>query len=115
MVCHSGALVGFSALEQRAIDYKMLAELSEDLGEAMVKNEFRQILHPNAVLPLKIDGVNVPMQKRVTLLLTWGRRVPASALPTLGSMPQAHASVRQDYQGKVEQGCRKVVPTTQSH
>ena len=33
-----------------------------------MKNEFRQILHPNAVLPLKIDGVNVPMQKRVTLL-----------------------------------------------
>lgn len=28
---------------------------------------------------------------------------------------QDHASVRQDYQGKVEQGCRKVVPTTQSH
>ncbi len=34
----------------------------------VVKNEFRQILHPNAVLPLKIDGNNVPMQKRVTLL-----------------------------------------------
>ena len=34
----------------------------------MVKNEFRQILHPNAVLPLKIGGANVPMQKRVTLL-----------------------------------------------
>lgn len=34
----------------------------------MVKNEFRQILHPNAVLPLKINGVNVPIQKRVTLL-----------------------------------------------
>ena len=34
----------------------------------MVKNEFRQILHPNAVLPLKVGGVNVPMQKRVTLL-----------------------------------------------
>ncbi len=34
----------------------------------VVKNEFRQILHPNAVLPLKIDGTNVPMQKRVTLL-----------------------------------------------
>ena len=33
----------------------------------IVKNEFRQILHPNAVLPLKIDGVNVPNQKRVTL------------------------------------------------
>ena len=34
----------------------------------VIKNEFRQILHPNAVLPLKIDGVNVPHQKRVTLL-----------------------------------------------
>lgn len=33
----------------------------------VVRNEFRQILHPNAVLPLKIDGVNVPNQKRVTL------------------------------------------------
>lgn len=33
----------------------------------IVKNEFRQILHPNAVLPLKIDGVNVPNRKRVTL------------------------------------------------
>lgn len=34
----------------------------------VVKNEFRQILHPNAVLPLKLDGINVPQQKRVTLL-----------------------------------------------
>lgn len=34
----------------------------------VVRNEFRQILHPNAVLPLKVDGVNVPNQKRVTLL-----------------------------------------------
>ena len=34
----------------------------------VVKNEFRQILHPNAVLPLRIDDVNVPNQKRVTLL-----------------------------------------------
>ncbi len=33
-----------------------------------VRNEFRQILHPNAVLPLKIDGANVPSAKRVTLL-----------------------------------------------
>ena len=33
----------------------------------IIKNEFQQILHPNAVLPLKIDGVNVPNQKRVTL------------------------------------------------
>lgn len=34
----------------------------------IIKNEFRQMLHPNAVLPLKIDGVNVPSSKRVTLL-----------------------------------------------
>lgn len=34
----------------------------------VIKNEFRQILHPNAVLPIKIDGSNVPNQKRVTLL-----------------------------------------------
>ncbi len=34
----------------------------------IVRNEFKQILHPNAVLPLRIDGVNVPTQKRVTLL-----------------------------------------------
>ena len=34
----------------------------------IIKNEFRQILHPNAVLPLKIDGTNVPSSKRVTLL-----------------------------------------------
>jgi len=34
----------------------------------VIKNEFRQILHPNAVLPMKIGGINVPNQKRVTLL-----------------------------------------------
>lgn len=33
-----------------------------------IRNEFRQILHPNAVLPLRIDGANVPSNKRVTLL-----------------------------------------------
>lgn len=33
-----------------------------------VRNEFRQMLHPNAVLPLKIDGANVPQNKRVALL-----------------------------------------------
>lgn len=33
-----------------------------------IKNEFKKILHPNAVLPLRIDGVNVPNDKRVTLL-----------------------------------------------
>lgn len=34
----------------------------------VVKNEFKQILHPNAVLPLRIDGVNIPQPRRVTLL-----------------------------------------------
>lgn len=34
----------------------------------IIRNEFRQILHPNAVLPLKVDGVNIPNQQRVTLL-----------------------------------------------
>ena len=33
-----------------------------------MRNEFRQILHPNAVLPVKVDGVNIPHAKRVTLL-----------------------------------------------
>lgn len=33
-----------------------------------IRNEFRQILHPNAVLPMKIDGGNVPTNKRLTLL-----------------------------------------------
>lgn len=33
-----------------------------------IRNEFRQILHPNAVLPVKIDGSNVLQSKRVTLL-----------------------------------------------
>lgn len=34
----------------------------------IVRNEFRQALHPKAVLPLKIGNVNVSMQRRVTLL-----------------------------------------------
>lgn len=34
----------------------------------VIRNEFKQILHPNAVLPMKIDGMNVPQSKRVTLL-----------------------------------------------
>lgn len=34
----------------------------------VIRNEFRQILHPNAVLPINVDGQNVPQSKRVTLL-----------------------------------------------
>ncbi len=34
----------------------------------LVRNEFRQMLHPNAVLPLSIDGSNVSQQKRASLM-----------------------------------------------
>lgn len=34
----------------------------------VVRNEFRQLLHPRAVLPLRFGDVNVSMQHRVTLL-----------------------------------------------
>lgn len=34
----------------------------------IVRNEFRQMLHPRAVLPLRVGDNNVPEQKRVTLL-----------------------------------------------
>ena len=34
----------------------------------IVRNEMKQILHPNAVLPLRINEQNVTLQKRVTLL-----------------------------------------------
>lgn len=34
----------------------------------IVRNEFRQMLHPRAVLPLRIGDSNVSQQKRVTLL-----------------------------------------------
>ena len=33
-----------------------------------IKNEVKKMLHPNAVLPMRIDGVNVPTDKRLTLL-----------------------------------------------
>ena len=34
----------------------------------VVRNEFRHILHPNAVLPVKIDGASVPQGRIVSLL-----------------------------------------------
>lgn len=34
----------------------------------VVRNEFRQLLHPKAVLPMRINDVNISMQRRVTLL-----------------------------------------------
>lgn len=35
----------------------------------IVRNEFRHLLHPKAVLPVKINGQNVPQQGQVTLLV----------------------------------------------
>ena len=34
----------------------------------VIQNEFKQMLHPKAVLPLRIAETNIPMQQRVTLL-----------------------------------------------
>lgn len=34
----------------------------------MVSNEFKQMLHPKAIIPLRIGDTNIPMQRRVTLL-----------------------------------------------
>ena len=34
----------------------------------VVRNNFRQILHPNAVLPVKINGQNIPQAKLISLL-----------------------------------------------
>ena len=49
-----------------------------------MRNEFMQILHPNAVLPLKIDGINVPMSKRATLLSFISLYVILAGICTLG-------------------------------
>lgn len=33
----------------------------------VIRNNFRQILHPNAVLPVKVNGMNIPQSKLVAL------------------------------------------------
>ena len=33
----------------------------------VIRNDFRQILHPNAVLPVKINGLNVPRNRLISL------------------------------------------------
>jgi trk system potassium uptake protein TrkH len=33
----------------------------------VVRNNFRQILHPNAVLPVKVNGQNIPQSKLIAL------------------------------------------------
>ena len=47
-----------------------------------LRNNFRQILHPNAVLPVKIDGQPVPQQKLTTLLAFFAINVAVILLAT---------------------------------
>lgn len=66
----------------------------------------RLIIEDVACLKALVRNLGLPLQwctNRNSKFHAWSQR------------HQDHASVRQDYQGKVEQGCRKVVPTTQSH
>lgn len=56
----SGACAGSTSGGFKCIRVSMLYKV--------VMNEFRQILHPKAVLPLRMGTGNVPMQQRVTLL-----------------------------------------------
>lgn len=35
---------------------------------SVLRNEFRRMLHPNAVLPVKLNGMSIPQNKLVTLL-----------------------------------------------
>ena len=60
LVCFFGGSSGSTSGGIKSIRGVMLVKV--------IKNEFRQILHPNAVLPMKVDGYNVQMCKRVTLL-----------------------------------------------
>ena len=55
-----GASSGSTASGMKSIRALMLLNI--------VRNEFRQILHPNAILPLRVNGTNISQQKRVTLL-----------------------------------------------
>lgn len=48
----------------------------------VLRNEFRKILHPNAVLPVKIDGQPVPQQKLTTLLAFFAINVAVILLAT---------------------------------
>ena len=48
----------------------------------VLRNEFRKILHPNAVLPVKIDGQPVPQQKLTTLLAFFAINVAVIMLAT---------------------------------
>lgn len=48
----------------------------------VIRNEFKQMLHPNAVLSLRMDGVNLSQSKRVTVLAFIGLYIILSVLST---------------------------------
>ena len=54
-----GGMAGSTSGGFKCIRANMVAKIT--------RNEFKRILHPSAVLPIKIDGTNIPMDKRVTL------------------------------------------------
>ena len=49
----------------------------------VVRNEFRHIIHPNAVLPVKVDGISVPQDRIVSLLAYFVLYVIALLLVTV--------------------------------
>ena len=51
----------------------------------VVRNNFRQILHPNAVLPVKINGQSIP-QPRITALFAFFTLFVMMALATMAIM-----------------------------
>ena len=59
VVMYLGACAGSTSGGFKCIRGVMLLKVT--------RNNFRQILHPNAVLPVKINGINIPQSKLVAL------------------------------------------------
>ena len=59
VVMYLGACAGSTSGGFKCIRSVMLLKV--------MRNNFRQILHPNAVLPVKINGINIPQSKLVAL------------------------------------------------
>ena len=59
-IMYMGACVGSTSGGFKCIRSVMILKV--------VRNNFRQILHPNAVLPVKINGQNIPQAKLISLL-----------------------------------------------
>ena len=59
VVMYIGACAGSTSGGFKCIRAVMLLKV--------VRNNFRQILHPNAVLPVKVNGQNIPQSKLIAL------------------------------------------------